>query len=57
MVVSPQKFPHLKAAEAQKFVDWVTSPAGQQVIAAYRIGGEPVFFPNANGNGNANVAR
>jgi len=47
MTVSPRRFPHVKAAEAQKFVDWVTSPAGQQAIARYRIGGEQVFFPNA----------
>ncbi|WBY01001.1 extracellular solute-binding protein [Ramlibacter tataouinensis] len=47
MVVSPQKHPHVKAAEAQKFVDWITSPAGQRAIAAYRIGGEQLFFPNA----------
>ncbi|TFZ00324.1 substrate-binding domain-containing protein [Ramlibacter humi] len=48
MAVSPQKFPHVKAAEAQKFVDWVISPAGQQAISAYKIGGEQLFFPNAN---------
>jgi tungstate transport system substrate-binding protein len=47
MVVNPAKYPHLKAAEAQKFVDWVTSPAGQSTIAAYKIGGEQLFFPNA----------
>jgi tungstate transport system substrate-binding protein len=47
MVVNPAKFPQVKAAEAQKFVDWVTSPAGQAAIAAYKIGGEQVFFPNA----------
>ena len=47
MVVNPAKYPHLKAAEAQKFVDWVTSPAGQSTIAAYRIGGQQLFFPNA----------
>ena len=47
MVVNPAKYPHLKAAEAQKFVDWVTSPAGQSSIAAYKIGGEQLFFPNA----------
>lgn len=47
MIVSPQKFPHVKVAEAQKFVDWVTSPAGQQAIAAYKINGEQLFFPNA----------
>ena len=48
MAVSAQKHPHVKAAQAQRFVDWVISPAGQQVIASYRIGGEPLFFPNAN---------
>jgi tungstate transport system substrate-binding protein len=47
MLVSPRKFPHVKAAEAQKFIDWVTSPAGQQVIASYRIDGEQLFFPTA----------
>jgi tungstate transport system substrate-binding protein len=48
MVVNPQKFPHVKGADAQKFVDWVTSPAGQGVIASYRINGEQLFFPNAD---------
>ena len=48
MVVNPAKHPHVKQAEAQKFVDWVTSSAGQGAIAAYRINGEPLFFPNAD---------
>ena len=48
MLVNPAKHPHVKAADGQKFVDWVVSPAGQNVIAGYKIGGEPVFFPNAN---------
>lgn len=47
MVVNPAKHPHVKAALAQTFVDWVTSPAGQSAISAYKIGGEPLFFPNA----------
>jgi tungstate transport system substrate-binding protein len=47
MVVNPAKHPQTKAAEAQKFVDWVVSPAGQAVIASYKIGGEQLFFPNA----------
>ena len=47
MVVNPAKHPHVKAAEAQKFVDWVVSPSGQGVIASYKIGGEQLFFPNA----------
>jgi tungstate transport system substrate-binding protein len=48
MVVNPAKFAHVKAADAQKFVDWVISPAGQNVIAAYKIDGQQLFFPNAN---------
>ncbi len=47
MVVNPARHPQTKVLDAQKFVDWVTSPAGQGVIAAYRIGGEQLFFPNA----------
>ncbi|MBX6317297.1 extracellular solute-binding protein [Pigmentiphaga sp.] len=48
MVVNPAKHPHVKAAAAQKFVDWVISPAGQQTIASYKIDGQQLFFPNAN---------
>jgi tungstate transport system substrate-binding protein len=48
MVVNPQKFPHVKAKEAQEFVDWVISPAGQQTIASYKIDGQQLFFPNAD---------
>lgn len=47
MVVNPVKHPQVKLAEAQKFVDWVVSPTGQNAIAAYKIGGEQLFFPNA----------
>ncbi len=47
MLVSAAKHPQVKTAEGQKFVDWVTSSAGQQSIASYKIGGEQLFFPNA----------
>jgi tungstate transport system substrate-binding protein len=47
MVVNPAKHPKTKVAEAQKFVDWVTSDAGQAVIASYKINGQQLFFPNA----------
>jgi tungstate transport system substrate-binding protein len=47
MVVNPAKYPHVKATDAQKFVDWVISPAGQNVIASYKIEGQQLFFPNA----------
>ena len=45
--VNPARHPHVNSAGANRFVDWVTSPAGQGVIAAYKIGGEQLFFPNA----------
>lgn len=48
MVVNPVRHPQVKRAEAQKFVDWVVSPAGQTAIASYKIGGEQLFFPNAS---------
>lgn len=47
MVVNPAKHAHVKQADAQKFVDWITTAAGQAVIADYKIGGEQLFFPNA----------
>ena len=48
MVVNPARHPHVKQALAQRFADWVVSAAGQAAIAGYRIGGEQLFFPNAN---------
>ena len=48
MVVNPAKHAHVKQADAQKFVDWIISNQGQATIAAYQIGGESVFFPNAH---------
>jgi len=47
IVVNPARHPHVKVAQAQKFADWLISPAGQAAIAAYKIGGEQLFFPNA----------
>jgi tungstate transport system substrate-binding protein len=48
MVVNPAKHAHVKVDLAQKFVDWVISPAGQASINSYKIGGEQLFFANAN---------
>ncbi|MGI9126757.1 MAG: substrate-binding domain-containing protein [Roseomonas sp.] len=48
MLVNAQRHPHVKAADGQRFIDWLLSPAGQAAIAAYRIGGEQLFFPNAD---------
>jgi tungstate transport system substrate-binding protein len=46
MLVNPAKHPHVKKELGQKFIDWVISPAGQATIAAYKIEGEQLFFPN-----------
>ena len=51
MVVNPAKHAHVKKDLAQAFADWVVSPAGQNTIAAYKVGGEQLFFPNAVGRG------
>jgi tungstate transport system substrate-binding protein len=47
MRVNPEKCPHVKVADGQKFVDWVLSPEGQHVIKGYKIKGQQAFFPNA----------
>ncbi|MFN9336397.1 MAG: substrate-binding domain-containing protein [Alphaproteobacteria bacterium] len=48
MLVNAQRHPHVKAADAQRFIDWLLSAAGQAAIAGYRINGEQLFFPNAD---------
>jgi tungstate transport system substrate-binding protein len=47
MLVNPAKHPHVKKDLGQQFVDWLVSPEGQRAIAGYKIGGEQLFFPNA----------
>jgi len=45
-LVNPAKFPTVKQADGQAFIDWVLSAEGQQAIANYKIGGQQVFYPN-----------
>ncbi len=46
ILVNPNKHPHIKADAGRKFIDWITSKAGQEAIAGFRVGGEPLFHPN-----------
>ena len=46
IVVNPKKHPHVKVKEAQAFVDWLTSAQGQAAIAAFRVDGQQLFFPD-----------
>jgi tungstate transport system substrate-binding protein len=47
MLVNPAKHSGVKAKDGQAFIDWLVSPAGQTVIADYKVGGEQLFFTNA----------
>ena len=47
ILVSPLKHPHVKVKEGQAFIDWLVGPVGQNAIAAYRVRGQQLFFPNA----------
>ncbi len=47
MLVNPERHPHVKAAAARRFMDWLISPPGQAAIAAVTVGGEALFIPNA----------
>ena len=51
ILVNPARFPHVKAADGQTFIDWLVSPAGQAAIADFKVDGQQLFFPNAAGSG------
>jgi tungstate transport system substrate-binding protein len=51
MLVNPARYPQVKRDLGQRFIDWLTSPAGQQAIASYKIDGAQLFFPDANRSG------
>ncbi|MGQ0662527.1 MAG: substrate-binding domain-containing protein [Pseudomonadota bacterium] len=47
ILVNPARHPHVKRELGMAFIDWMTSPEGQQAIADYKIDGEQMFFPNS----------
>ncbi|UCC15706.1 MAG: substrate-binding domain-containing protein [Gammaproteobacteria bacterium] len=46
ILVNAEKHPHVKSDDGQKFIDWLVGEPGQNAIAAYRIQGQPAFFPD-----------
>ncbi|MFL6823590.1 MAG: substrate-binding domain-containing protein [Xanthobacteraceae bacterium] len=48
ILVNPARHPHVKKELGQAFIDWLGSPEGQRAIADYKVGGEQLFYPNAN---------
>ena len=51
MLVNPARHPHVKERDARAFIDWLTGRKGQRAIAAFKLRGEPLFFPNARKTG------
>ncbi len=47
LVVSQARHPHVNAADARRFADWLVSPIGQARIAAFQLEGETLFHPLA----------
>jgi len=49
ITVNPKNFPSVNLSGAQAFADFITSPAGQKIIADFGVEeyGEPLFFPDA----------
>ncbi len=44
IAVNPKRFPHTRYDLAMKFVNYITGPEGQRIIANYHVQGDPVFF-------------
>lgn len=51
ILVNPEKYPSVKKELGQAFIDWLVSAEGQAAIAGYKIGGQQLFFPNAEKKG------
>lgn len=48
ILVNPDRHKHVKAKAGQAFIDWLTGPKGQAAIAAFKVQGKQLFFPNAS---------
>lgn len=46
IAVNPKKYPDINYAGANKLIRWITSPAGQASIAAFKVDGEQLFTPS-----------
>jgi len=46
LLVNPAKGSHIRASDARLWHEWLTSKAGQDAIASFKIDGEQLFFPS-----------
>lgn len=44
--VNPKQHPHVQQELALQFVEWITGERGQGLIAAYRLEGKQLFYPD-----------
>ncbi len=51
ILVNPDRHPHVKAEMGRSFIEWLLSDTGQAAIAAFKVDGQQLFFPNADGAG------
>lgn len=47
MAVNPEKQPHVRYDLARQYTDFITSEAGQKLIADFKLNGQQLFYPNA----------
>ncbi len=47
ILVNPERHPNVKATLGQDFITWLLGKQGQAAIAAFKIDGQQLFFPNA----------
>ena len=47
MAVNPEKHPHVQYELAKKYIDFVVSKQGQDIIANYKKSGQQLFYPDA----------
>ena len=47
ILVNPSRHAHVKRRMGQAFIDWLVGREGRDAIAGYKVGGEQLFFPNA----------
>ena len=49
VVANPERYRDIDPTAGASFADWIASEEGQALIAAFRLDGRQVFFPNAKG--------
>jgi len=45
--INPVRFPKANVVDGKVFIDWLMSAHGQSLIAAYKVDGQQLFFPDA----------